>query len=85
MDVSLTKEQEDAANHLVKAGLFASKEDAVARSHDWLREEVEKFESIQSTLELSAEQSARGESQPINAESIIDRLCERLNADSPDA
>jgi hypothetical protein len=32
MDVSLAKDQEDAADYLFKANLFTSKKDAVARN-----------------------------------------------------
>ena len=82
MNISLTPEQEDAADRLVKAGLFASKDDAVARSHDWLREEAEKFEAIRARLEASAEASARGESREIVTEDIMRPVRERLEEDS---
>ncbi len=82
MNISLTPEQEDAAECLVKAGLFASKDDAVARSHDWLREEAEKFEAIRKRLEESAEASARGESREITTEDIIRRVRERLKEEN---
>lgn len=71
MDISLTPEQDEAAESLVKAGLFASKDDAVACSLDWLREEAEKLQSIRAAVELSAEQSARGESRPVTADEIM--------------
>jgi|APSaa5957512493_1039668.scaffolds.fasta_scaffold386779_2 Arc/MetJ-type ribon-helix-helix transcriptional regulator len=78
MDIALTPEQEDAAILLVKAGLFASRDEAVSRSHEWLSKEAGKLEAIRAALEQSDAQSERGESRPLDADDMIARLRKRL-------
>ena len=82
MNISLTPEQDDAAERLVKAGLFACKDDAVACSLEWLCDEAKKFEAIRKRLEESSEASARGELREITAEDIMRRVRERLEEEN---
>lgn len=78
MSVKLTSEQEEAAARLVEVGLFRNRDEAVERSHDWLREEAARFEAIRSRLELSLAQSARGESGPLDPEDVMRRVRARM-------
>jgi len=78
MNIVLTQEQEEAAERLVKAGLFASKDEAIARSLDWLREEAEKLASIRATIERSIGEADRGLTRPANADEIMRRVRQRL-------
>jgi len=83
MTIVLTPEQEAAVERLVEGGLFASKDAAIARSLDWLREETEKFEAIRRRIEESMAQSARGESRPVDAHEIMRRDRKRLQDEIP--
>ena len=67
----------------VKAELEApSKEEAVAQSLEWLREEAEKLESIRAAIKKSEEQSARGESRPIDPDELMRRVLKRLEEEN---
>jgi len=79
MKISLTSEQDDAVNRLIEAGLFATRDEAIARSHEWLREEAEKLDAIRRKVETALRQSAHGESRPLDADEIWRRVRERLD------
>ena len=82
MSVPLTPEQNKAAEALVEAGVFASKDEAVAYSHEWLRKEAEKLEAIRAAVKESREQSARGESREITSEDIMREVRRRLEEEN---
>ena len=84
MNITLTPEQDEAAERLVEAGLYTSKDAAVAYSNEWLREEAKKLEAIRAAIKLSEEQSALGESRPLDADKMIARLRKRLEERSND-
>lgn len=85
MNVALTREQEDAANRLVAAGAFASKEEAVARSHEWLLEASEKLAVLQRDVQAGLDEADRGEFAPLDAEDIKRRGRKRLQQSLPRA
>ena len=62
---------------MVKAGLFDSKDEAIAHSHEWLRQEAEKLEAIRAAIKESEEQSARGETHTLDADETVERLRKR--------
>lgn len=80
MSVVLTPEQEDAAERLVAAGLFASKEDAIARSHEWLLAEAAKLDALRLDIQEGIDQLDRGEGKALDADEIKRRIRERLSA-----
>lgn len=82
MNAELTPEQDQAVDRLIEAGLFASRDDAIAHSHEWLREEADKLDAIRKKIETSLKQSARGESWPIDADEIWRQVRERLNIEA---
>ncbi len=78
MNILLTSEQEAAIDRLVKAGLFPSKEAAIARSHEWLTEEAKKLEALCADIQAGIDQADRGEVREITAEDIMQQVRERL-------
>lgn len=78
MNVVLTREQEEAADRLVAAGAFASKEEAVARSHEWLLEASEKLAALRQEIQAGLDEADRGELTPLDAGDIKRRGRKRL-------
>jgi len=78
MNISLTSEQEAAIDRLIAAGVFPSKEAAIARSHEWLTEEAEKLEALRADIQAGIDQAHRGEAREISAEDIMQRVRKRL-------
>ncbi|MBC8242203.1 MAG: hypothetical protein H8E30_17260 [Alphaproteobacteria bacterium] len=83
MNISLTSEQEDAIDRLVKAGLYPSKEAAIARSHEWLTEEAERLEALRADIQAGTDQADRGEVREIATEDIMQHVRERLKDENP--
>ncbi len=85
MKQELTPEQSDAIDRLIEAGIFGSKDEAIAQSLEWLKDEADKLDAIRKRIETSLRQSARGESTPLDADEIWLRVRERLEkeADQP--
>ncbi len=88
MNIALTPEQDKAAETLVEAGLFASKDAALAHySPEGLREDAEKLASLKAEIAVGIEQADRGETHVLDADDTIARLRKRLaerNADKPE-
>jgi len=78
MNIALTSEQEVAIECLVAAGLFPSKEAAIARSHDWLTEEAAKLEALRADIQVGIEQADRGEFSSMTAQELKDSIRARL-------
>ena len=78
MNVALTPEQVDAAERLVAAGLFASKKEAVARSHEWPLAEAEKLDALRAEIQEGIDQLDRGEGAVLDTDDIKRRIRERL-------
>ncbi len=78
MDIPLTSEQEAAVDRLIKAGVFRTKEAAVARSHDWLTEEAERLETLRADVKTGIDQADRGEVREVSVEDIMQRVRKRL-------
>ena len=78
MNISLTSEQEAAIARLIQAGLFSSKEAAIARIHEWLTEEAEKLDVLRADIRAGADQADRGEVREIETEDIMGNVRERL-------
>ncbi len=72
MDVVLTPDQDDAAERLVAAGIFASKEDAISHSHEWLCEEAVKLEEFRGEIQKGIDQADRGDL--VDARDVLARL-----------
>ncbi|MDE0944596.1 MAG: hypothetical protein OSB58_19505 [Alphaproteobacteria bacterium] len=82
MNVPLTSEQEAAIERLIKAGLFSSKEAAIARSHDWLTEEAAKLEALRADVQAGIDQADRGEAREVTADEIMLRVRARLEEEN---
>lgn len=82
MNEKLTPEQSDAIDRLIEAGVFASKNEAIAQSLEWLKDEADKLDAIRRKIETSVRQSARGESHPLDADEIRQRVRERLSKEA---
>jgi len=82
MDQQPTLEQFDAIDRLIEAGVFASRDEAIAQSFEWLKDEANKLDAIRKKIETSLRQSGRGESRPLNADEIWQRVRERLNKEA---
>ena len=79
MNISLTPEQDSAAELLVEAGLFASKDAAIAHySPEGLREDAEKLASLRAAIAVGIEQADRGETHKLDADDTIARLRKRI-------
>lgn len=75
LTASLTPEQQEAVRRLIEAGIFASEEEAVARSHEWLRYEAERLEKLREGIGRAAGERARGEM--IDGEEVFAELKRR--------
>lgn len=82
MDHNLTPEQSNAIDRLIEAGVFASKDEAIAQSFEWLRDEADKLDAIRKKIEIGLRQSARGEFHPLDADEIWQQVRERLNKEA---
>ena len=79
MRTSLTPEQDSAAELLVEAGLFASKDAAVAHySPEGLREDAEKLAKLKAAIAVGIDEADRGETHPLDADETIARLRKRI-------
>ena len=73
MEVVLTPEQEAAAETLVKAGLFASKEAAIAHySLEGLKQDAAKLEALRTEIAIGMEQANSGKT--LSLEEVAKRL-----------
>lgn len=82
MDQMPTPKQFDAIDRLIEAGVFATREEAIAQSFEWLKDEADKLDAVRKKIETSLRQSARGESNPLDADEIWYRVRERLNKEA---
>ena len=82
MDIPLTSEQEAAVDRLIKAGVFRSKEAAVARSHDWLTAEAEKLEMLRADIKTGLDQADQGEVREVTTEGIMRHVRKRLEEEN---
>ncbi|NKB54703.1 MAG: hypothetical protein GKS00_00030 [Alphaproteobacteria bacterium] len=82
MDQKLTPEQSNAIERLIEAGVFASRDEAIAQSFEWLKDEADKLDAIRKKIETSLRQSARGESLTLDADEIWQQVRERLNKEA---
>lgn len=82
MDQQPTPEQFDAIDRLIEAGVFASRDEAIAQSFEWLKDEANNLEAIRKKIETSLRQSARGEFRPLDADEIWQQVRERLNKEA---
>ncbi len=72
MTISLTSEQEAAIQNLVEAGLFRSKEAALAYSLRRLTEDAKKLEALRADIRIGIDQADRGEL--VSAEDVFESL-----------
>lgn len=81
MTVTLTPELEQIVNEQLASGQFASAEEAVAVSLQFLRRE---YEELKASIAESMAQIARGEVAPLDVRGTLDRIrAEKANRTSP--
>ncbi len=85
MDITLTPEQEKAAEALVKAGRFESKAAAIAYySPAGLKDDADKLAALKTAIAVGVEQADRGETHTLDADETIARLRKRIAERSAD-
>lgn len=80
MNMMLTHEQEEAIEKLVRDGLFASKEEALAYSVRRMSEDAEQLKTLRQELQIGVDQADRGEFSTRSAQDIKDNIRKRLSA-----
>ncbi len=78
MQVTLTKQQEEAVDRLVAAGIFSNKEEAIARSFDWLEEQARRLKALRADVQMGIDQLDRGEGKPFDPEELKRYLLDQL-------
>jgi len=79
MNIPLTDEQKHAVRQLIEAGIFTSEEEAIAVSHEWLRQEAKKLEELRRDIQEASDDRDHGDM--VDGDELFRKLKERQESE----